>query len=90
MSLRPAGENMDLILANFRGDPMIYTMTVGMKLPKEFCVFHEHTDHYSLQTTEDVGLEEFNRRLTEFLRGLPVQSREAFIQMRQDLDDQDN
>jgi len=50
--------------------PMIYRLEKGSTLPQEFCLFHEHTDHYSLQVARAMGLEEVNRRLTEYLCSL--------------------
>ncbi|KAJ3086430.1 hypothetical protein HDU96_004917, partial [Phlyctochytrium bullatum] len=68
MSLRPLGEAMLNILAGFQGPARIYFMPEGMQLPEELCVFHERTDHYSMQVTREMPLEEFNQILTELLK----------------------
>ncbi len=90
MSLRPAGENMTRILQNFKGEPSIFTLVCGLRLPDGFCIYHEHTDHYSLQTTEQIELGAFNAKLTEFLKSLPFQTRAQFMEQQEDIDDQDN
>lgn len=91
MSLRPASEKMIEILKAFRGSPSIYRLHEGLPLPKHFVILHEHTDHYSLQTTEQVTLELFNKRLTEFLQSLPPpQTKEKFLESLDDIDDQDS
>jgi hypothetical protein len=90
MSLRPAGPNMFSILNKFRGEPKIFTFRCGLELPSGLCVYHEHSDHYSLQTTKPIPLNDFNQILTDFLSTLPVQSKQQFIEQQEDLDDQDN
>jgi hypothetical protein len=90
MSLRPVGPNMLSILERFRGTPTIYTLGCGLELPENLCIFHEHSDHYSLQTTVPMSLEEFNQSLTQFLGTLPRQSKEQFLEQMMDDNDQDN
>ena len=53
-------------------------------------MFHEHTDHYSMQTTTPISLPDYNEKLTEFLKTLPTQTVEEFIEEYDDFDDQDN
>jgi hypothetical protein len=57
MSLRPSTEKMHAILKEFRAPPRVYHLPNGLELPKHFVIFHEHSDHYSLQTTEPVTLQ---------------------------------
>jgi len=90
MSLRPSSDTMIQILKGFRGEPKIYHLACGMELPAGFVVYHEHSDHYSLQTSEPILFESFNERLTKFLESLPVQTREQFLNQMEDIDDQDN
>lgn len=90
MTLRPASDTMVQILKSFRGEPIVYHLLCGMEMPSGLVVYHEHTDHYSLQTSEPIQFEEFNKRLTEFLRSLPSQTREQFLKQMEDIDDQDN
>ena len=65
-------------------------MQEASKLSEDLCVFHEHSDHYSLQVTREMGLEEFNGKLTEYLKSLPSNSKEEFLEWWDDVDDQDN
>ncbi len=90
MSLRPPTNKMIEILVNFKGTPTIYRLLSGLELPPHLILYHEHTDHYSLQTSEPVTLDEFNGRLTEFLQTLPSLSRKQFLWEFFDEDDQDN
>ena len=90
MSLRPSGEKMAAILREFRGDPQVYRMQEGTFLPSGLVVFHEHSDHYSLQVSEEMSLSDFNARLTDYLKSLPRVSRDAWLAAYDDVDDQDN
>jgi hypothetical protein len=90
-SLRPAGENLTRILQNYKGVPLIYRLHEGLLLPDGLCVYHEHTDHYSMQTTRPVPLDVLNAQITELLRSMPPpQTREQFFDFQNDEDDQDN
>lgn len=42
------------------------THRVGTTLPPSLTILHEHTDHYSLQTTKRIGLDELNAEMTRF------------------------
>lgn len=56
-SLRPGGFVFGEIVANFRGPRMrIIEIPAGVDLPKELVLLHEHSDHYSLQTSEKRSL----------------------------------
>lgn len=91
MSLRPDGQNLRRILSDFQGTPMIYRMHEGLEIPASFSLFHEHSDHYSLQTSGAVSLADLNHKLTSFLEALPPpQTREQFFAQLNDEDDQDN
>lgn len=90
MSLRPASQAMDQILEGFKDDVQVYRLHAGLPLPKHFVLFHEHSDHYSLQTAEPVSLEDFNERLTKFLEQHPFQNKKQFQDFRNDPDDQDS
>jgi len=90
MSLRPAGENMRQILENFRGSPRIYRFQEYMALPEGLILFHEHTDHYSLQTSVPTPLDELNQKLTMLLESLPSVTKEQWLDWYNDPDDQDN
>lgn len=90
MSLRPSSERMVEILKNFRGSPRVYALPVGTILPEGLVVFHEHSDHYSMQTTVPVPLPVFNDQLTKFLSGCVSVTKEQFLEAQDDEDDQDN
>lgn len=78
------------ILGAFKGEPMVYRLHEGLELPKDFILFHEHTDHYSLQTSKDITLKDLNVKLTDFLKSLPNQTKTQFLQQLDDEDDFDN
>ena len=90
MSLRPATDTMVGILENWRGDPTIFRLSEGLRLPESLIVLHERDDHWSLQTTEPVTLAELNERMTQLLDEAPTQTRQQFMEQLEDLDDQDN
>jgi hypothetical protein len=90
MSLRPSTPRMHEILRGFKGSPTVFMLHEGLTLPKGLVVLHEHTDHYSLQTALPIPLDEFNGKLTEFLKGLSSVSKEQFLKSIEDEDDQDN
>lgn len=90
MSLRPLGTSMLNILQNFRGNPMIYCLHEGIDLPDGLVLYHEHSDHYSLQTSEDISLPDLNRKLTQFLESLPCETKEEMLYRLHDDHDQDN
>lgn len=92
MSLRTANPKMRQILGDFRGGPelRVYRMQEHLNLPDGLVLLHEHSDHYSLQTSVPVPLDKLNQKLTEFLQTLPSQSKEEFIEWFDDVDDQDN
>ncbi|KAI3640151.1 hypothetical protein MIR68_001029 [Amoeboaphelidium protococcarum] len=90
MTLRPASDKMLEILKLWRGEPRIYVLKGGMTLPKGLCVYHEHTDHHSLQTTVPIEPEEFYKKLTMLLQDQHSVGKQQMIAMLEDPDDQDN
>ncbi|KAJ2987196.1 hypothetical protein HDV02_006317 [Globomyces sp. JEL0801] len=90
MSLRPASNQMLEILHKFNGNPTIYCLLSGLKLPDGLCIYHEHTNHYSLQTTTPISIHQFNANLTNFLKSLPTMDKNSFIEMMNDENDFDN
>ena len=93
MSLRPAGPKMMEILSKFpekRYDLKIYSFLCGMSVPKDFVLYHEHNDHYSLQTAVPIPLDELNQKMTDILSKLPSYTRQQFIDFMNDPDDFDN
>jgi hypothetical protein len=90
MSLRPSGEKMAAILREFRGGPRVYRLQEGTRLPDGLVILHEHSDHYSLQVSEEMTLTAFNSKLTAYLESLPNVSKDAWLAAYDDIDDQDN
>ena len=91
MSLRPPGDTMRRIIEQFKGkDARVYRLQEYMELPKGLVILHEHTDHYSLQTSEPIPLADLNKKLTDFLGSLPSQTKQEWIEQYDDEDDQDN
>ena len=90
MSLRPNSENMLNILRNFKGSPRVYCLPVGLKLPEGLVVLHEHSDHWSMQTTRPVPLPQLNAEMTKLLAGTVSVTKEQFLEAQEDEDDQDN
>ena len=81
---------MASILREFRGDPTVYRIQEGTTMPSGLVLIHEHTDHYSLQVSEQMLLTEFNAKLTAFLQTLPHATKDAWLAAYDDVDDQDN
>ena len=53
-------------------------------------VIHEHSDHYSMQTTQPIPLPELNEKMTELLATCLSSTKEQFLEALDDEDDQDN
>lgn len=90
MSLRPATDTMLGILEDWKGEPTIFRLNEGLRLPDNLIVLHERDDHWSMQTRVPTTLESLNQTLTELLESAPRQTREQFQEQMEDLDDQDN
>ncbi|KAL0483621.1 CTP synthase [Acrasis kona] len=68
-SLRPNSRMMQEIVRNFKGKNVtVYEIPKGTKLPEGLTLKHEHSDHYSIQTTKPISLKELNAKLTEFMK----------------------
>ncbi|KAI5480904.1 hypothetical protein MNV49_006713 [Pseudohyphozyma bogoriensis] len=66
-SLRPDCPTMQEVIRGFNHkNTIVWTIPEGLPFPSHFVLIHEHSDHFSLQTTEPVSLTEFNKRLTTF------------------------
>ena len=93
MSLRQSSPKLASIVENFRNisnTMRVYRMQEASKVPQDMVLILEHTDHYSLQVSKPMSLDEFNNALTEYLSGLPSMSKEEFVEFYNDVDDQDN
>lgn len=65
-SLRPPTSiTLMEVLGNMRGVRLIL-IPQGTKIPHDLILLHEHSDHYSLQTTVPISLKQFNARLNAF------------------------
>jgi hypothetical protein len=89
MSLRPMGQKLNSLIQEYEGSFKVYRLHEGYVLPEGLVVFHEHTDHYSLQTAVPVTLNAFDDALTALLMGLPSQTKEEFLAESKDEDCQD-
>jgi len=78
MGMRPAGPVFAEIVANFRGSN-IFVLPKGLELPTELNLLHEHSDHYSMQTSMPVSLAALNRRLTELMSGMELIDKEEYF-----------
>jgi hypothetical protein len=79
MSLRPGGFVLGEIIANYRGNN-IYFIPKGTKFPSELVLLHEHSDHYSLQTSVECHENTLNQRLTDFLANMEQLSKEKYFE----------
>ena len=66
MSLRPMGPTLFEIAKNFIGK-VAYRIPKETDIPSYFSLYLEHSDHFSLQTSEICSLIVFNKRLQDFL-----------------------
>ena len=91
MSLRPCSPKMIDILKNFNGNEVrVYRLQEATECPEGLCVFHEHSDHFSLQVARPMSLDEFNDKLTQYLKSIPSVTKDQFLEAYYDEDDQDN
>ncbi len=79
-SLRPNSLVMHELLDNFPDFARIYIIPKDTPLPNYFALLHEHSDHYSLQTSIPVSLHQYNMRLVQFFDKLEYMSIQEFIQ----------
>ncbi|KZT72027.1 hypothetical protein DAEQUDRAFT_723681 [Daedalea quercina L-15889] len=68
-SLRPPNSpTFQEVVRNFRGaNILVYVLKEGTPLPDSLTILHEHSDHYSLQCTKPMKLDDLNNELTEFI-----------------------
>ncbi|KAH9931962.1 uncharacterized protein B0H18DRAFT_988909 [Fomitopsis serialis] len=68
-SLRPPlSPTFQEVVRNFRGaNILVYVLKEGTPLPDSLTILHEHSDHYSLQCTKPMPLNELNAELTKFI-----------------------
>ncbi|KAG5638123.1 hypothetical protein H0H81_001726 [Sphagnurus paluster] len=68
-SLRePLSPTFQEVVRNFRGTNIIISVIPeGTPLPPTLTILHEHSDHFSLQCTKPMTLDELNNELTKFI-----------------------
>ncbi|OJT11714.1 hypothetical protein TRAPUB_11776 [Trametes pubescens] len=68
-SLRePLSPTFQEVVRNFRGaNILVYVLKEGTPLPDTLQILHEHSDHYSLQCTKPMTLDELNAECTKFI-----------------------
>ncbi|GEM11678.1 hypothetical protein Rt10032_c16g5695 [Rhodotorula toruloides] len=67
-SMRPDGPMMQEVIRNFAGRrALVWRVEEGIPIPPELVLYHEHSDHYSLQCASPMTLHDLNRLLTDFL-----------------------
>ncbi|KAG6827096.1 hypothetical protein H0H92_013228 [Tricholoma furcatifolium] len=68
-SLRePLSPTFQEVVRNFRGSNIIISVIPeGTPLPPTLQILHEHSDHFSMQCTKPMTLDELNDELTEFI-----------------------
>ena len=80
-SLRPAGPTLYELVAHRRGDARVVLIPGGTPMPPGLVLLHEHSDHYSLQTSAPCKPAELNARLNAFFKSLPtVLTRDEYLQ----------
>ena len=79
MSLRPEGIQMWDILASYRGNPKVCIVPKGTPIPPELVLYHERSDHYSLQTATPRTPSALNSLMTKFLADFEVISKEDYF-----------
>ncbi|KAF8526617.1 hypothetical protein BU17DRAFT_62106 [Hysterangium stoloniferum] len=68
-SLRePFSPTFQEIVRNFRGSNiLVYVLPKGSPLPPSLTILHEHSDHFSMQCTRPMTLDELNDELTDYI-----------------------
>lgn len=67
LSCRPLGVNLTEYLEVFVGECII-ELPKGLILPDDFVMIHEHTDHYSFQTTKSIEPAKFCLKAEKFFK----------------------
>jgi len=78
LSLRPAGINNWDIIWTYKGKFRVVYIPAGVEIPEGLVLILERGDHYSLQTTVSISLQELNKKMTDFLKPFERLSREEF------------
>jgi len=71
LSLRPGGYTLGHIVAHYKKKIGLILIPKGVVVPEGLVLIHEHTDHYSLQTTTSCSEDEMNAKLNHFFDNTP-------------------
>ncbi|KAJ7696699.1 hypothetical protein B0H17DRAFT_1168043 [Mycena rosella] len=64
----PLSPTFQEVVRNFRGSNVgVFVINKGTILPETLTLLHEHSDHFSLQCTRPMALDELNEELTKFV-----------------------
>ncbi|KIW37676.1 uncharacterized protein PV06_10313 [Exophiala oligosperma] len=67
-SLRPNTKTQQSLVRSFRAPVvLIYHILQGTTLPEDLILIHERGEHYSLQASREMTLDELNSEVTSFL-----------------------
>jgi len=68
-SMRPNTATQSRLVKTFKGsDVVVFSLPQGTRLPDELVLVHEFGDHYSLQASREMTLDELNGKITDFLK----------------------
>ncbi|KAA6412905.1 MAG: hypothetical protein FRX48_03898 [Lasallia pustulata] len=66
--MRPNTPRLNDLVTNSKGSNIIiYALPQGTPLPDGLLLVHEFRDHYSLQASNEMTLQELNTKITSFL-----------------------
>jgi hypothetical protein len=89
MSLRPKGDKQkELVLSIPEDKVKVFVLPAGMKVPSKLVLYHEHTDHYSMQVKEPMSLNDLNKELSTMLKGLKYLSKNEFLALYEEDDEE--
>ncbi len=80
MSLLPLGQSLSKVAKTYNFS-YIYEISAGAEIPDDLILLHEHTDHYSLQTSIICSPNDFDKRLTLFLQKQKSLSKDDFLKL---------
>ncbi|TPX21691.1 hypothetical protein DIZ76_015653 [Coccidioides immitis] len=67
-SMRPNSVTQQNLVQSFKGSTVyVYSVPAGTELPDDLILVHEFGDHYSLQASREMTVEELNAKITDFL-----------------------
>ncbi|RDL37083.1 uncharacterized protein BP5553_04516 [Venustampulla echinocandica] len=80
-SMRPNTTIQQNLLKRMKGqNVVVYSVAEGVVLPNDLIIVHERGDHYSLQATVPMSVEQLSAKITTFLqRSSTVLTKEQFI-----------